>query len=368
MLNKMKEEGIHLDLTTYTVLMDGYARAGLLGRAFGIFRSMVDAGWLCREVRLEVALKLVDHMTERGLSPSEDTYNSLVDCCCKLRMFVEAVRSLDTMVALVDRCHHTLGCKEPLRCLLLRNNGDLSLLDLDDGRERELTDSIELFWVTYGRSEEKANLIEEVSWLDYGHRGMQVWYSSSGVEPFKQEDFVQLDPELEFDREVYPLGLLPNAGIVVGVTQRMSFSACTEFPCFEPSPQAQTILHCLLRHLLQRNKSEEALQLAQLSAEKPHFSHCLEWLLFTVFEAEISSWMPHNQNASRNQTSVSLLEKTCDLIRNFPEYFDVVVSVARKTDGRHWADLFSAAGRSTEGCLRNVFSGDGTCSLLYTTY
>lgn len=61
----------------------------------------------------------------------------------------------------------------------------------------------------------------------------------------------QLDPELEFDREVYPLGLLPNAGVVVGVSQRMSFSACTEFPCFEPTPQAQTILHCLLRHLLQ---------------------------------------------------------------------------------------------------------------------
>lgn len=49
-----------------------------------------------------------------------------------------------------------------------------------------------------------------------------------------------------------------------------------------------------------------------------------------------------------NFSSCSLLEKTCDLIKKFPEYFDVVVSVARKTDGRHWADLFSAAGRSTE--------------------
>lgn len=60
-----------------------------------------------------------------------------------------------------------------------------------------------------------------------------------------------MDPELEFDREVYPLGLLPNAGVVVGVSQRMSFPSSAEFPCFEPSPQAQTILHCLLRHLLQ---------------------------------------------------------------------------------------------------------------------
>ena len=59
---------------------------------------------------------------------------------------------------------------------------------------------------------------------------------------------------------------------------------------------------------------------------------------------------------NKNQISVpkqnvSLLEKTCDLIKNFPEYLDVVVSVARKTDGRHWADLFTAAGRSTEYVL-----------------
>lgn len=63
------------------------------------------------------------------------------------------------------------------RCLILRMNGELSLLDLDDGREIELTHSVELFWVTCGQSEEKTNLIEEVSWLDYGHRGMQVTVS-----------------------------------------------------------------------------------------------------------------------------------------------------------------------------------------------
>ncbi|KAK9146414.1 hypothetical protein Sjap_006317 [Stephania japonica] len=258
---------------------------------------------------------------------------------------------------------------QPARCLILRINGELSLLDLDDGHERELTDSVELFWVTCGHSKEEANLIEEVSWLDYGYRGMQVWYPSPGVDPFKQEDFLQLDPELEFDREVYPLGLLPKVGVVVGVSQRMSFLACTEFPCFELSPQAQTILHCLLRHLIQREKHEEALRLARLSAEKPHFSHCLEWLLFTVFDAEIS-----RQNAKKNQSllpksaaSFFLLNKTCDLIRNFPEYLDVVVSVARKTDGRHWADLFSAAGRSTElfeECFQRRWYRTAACYIL----
>ncbi|TVU28879.1 hypothetical protein EJB05_20415 [Eragrostis curvula] len=219
--------------------------------------------------------------------------------------------------------------QQPSRCLILRMNGELSVLDMDDGHEHALTNSVELFWVTCSQFEEKGSLIKEVSWLDYGHRGMQVWYPSHGADPFKQEEFLQLDPELEFDREVYPLGLLPNVGVVVGVSQRMSFSTA-EFPCFEPSPQAQTILHCLLRHLLQRDKNEEALRLANLSAEKPHFSHCLEWLLFTVFDADISS-------------------------------------VARKTDGRHWADLFSAAGRSTEmfeECFQRRWYRTAACYIL----
>ncbi|KAE8709420.1 E3 ubiquitin-protein ligase RHA1B-like [Hibiscus syriacus] len=78
------------------------------------------------------------------------------------------------------------------------------------------------------------------------------------------------------------------------------------------------------------------------------------------------------QNVNKNQVSVqkqnvSLLEKTCDLIRNFPEYLDVVVSVARKTDGRYWADLFTAAGRSTElfeDCFQRRWYRTAACYIL----
>lgn len=78
------------------------------------------------------------------------------------------------------------------------------------------------------------------------------------------------------------------------------------------------------------------------------------------------------QNVNKNQNTaakyannkLSLLEKTCELIKNFPEYLDVVVSVARKTDGRHWADLFSAAGRSTEYNLYTLYHSFGFFYLL----
>ncbi|XLR28148.1 hypothetical protein S83_056048, partial [Arachis hypogaea] len=99
--------------------------------------------------------------------------------------------------------------------------------------------------------ESSASEIEEESDGVWSIVGGKVWYPFPGANSFKQEDFLQLDPELEFDREVYPLGLLPNAGVVVSVSQRISFSAGSEFPCFDSSPQAQTILHYLLRHLLQ---------------------------------------------------------------------------------------------------------------------
>jgi hypothetical protein len=111
-------------------------------------------------------------------------------------------------------------------------NGELSVLDMDDGHEQSLTNSVELFWVTGSQMEEKGNLIKEVSWLDYGHQGMQVglngtpqyislryahafwghrcfvkiylqffyadsallqvWYPSHGANPFRQEDFLQV--------------------------------------------------------------------------------------------------------------------------------------------------------------------------------
>ncbi|BBN10730.1 RAB6A-GEF complex partner protein 1 [Marchantia polymorpha subsp. ruderalis] len=239
--------------------------------------------------------------------------------------------------------------RQPTRCMLLRTDGELSLLDLDRGSERRLISGVERFWLTCGRPKEEAALIKEVPWWAYGHRGMQVWYPSSPADSSHDvQDAWELDPELDFDREVYPLGLCPGSGVIVGIAQRLSLSACAAMPCFEPTPQAQPILPCLLRHLLQRDKAEEALQLARLSCGRPHFSHSLEWLLFTVFDAAVSSQYVNRKRGKVSATASRLLHQVCILVRHFPEYLDVVVSVARKTDGRHWSELFEAAGKSTE--------------------
>lgn len=262
------------------------------------------------------------------------------------------------------------AAKQPTRCMILRTDGDLSLLDLDHGNERPLLSGVERFWLSNEQAKEGTDLIKEDPCWAYGPQGMQVWYPSSATNVARSPTVRQLEPELDFDREVYPLGLSPAAGIIVGISQRLTLSGCILMPCFEPTPQAQPILPCLLWHLLQRNKSEEALQLAKLSEGLPHFSHSLEWLLFTVFDAAMSS-QSTNRRRGRNiavkRTIFLLLQQVCNLIHNFREYLDVLVSVARKTDSRHWPELFAVAGNSTrlfEECLEKGLYRTATCYIL----
>ncbi|KAF7140597.1 hypothetical protein RHSIM_Rhsim06G0126700 [Rhododendron simsii] len=127
-------------------------------------------------------------------------------------------------------------------------------LDLDERRERELSDFVELFWVTCGLSEEKTNLIDKV------------WYPSPGVDPFKQEDFLQLDPEIEFDREPDEIALFVL----------FRFLSSIEFPLLFLIPMFS-------RGTRVRKLCVQYYQLRSLI-----FPIALEWLLFTVFDAKIS--------------------------------------------------------------------------------
>eukprot|EP00899_Mesostigma_viride_P007295 jgi/Mesvir1/16567/Mv10107-RA.1 len=310
----------------------------------------------------------------------------------------------------------------PVKCMVLRTDGELSLLDLEQGSERALLEDVEHFWLTVGRPKADPWLVEELPWWAYGHRGMQLWFPTVRSEnshhgrPFGDPSAKppggtvmnggggQLDPELEFDREVTPLGISPAVGVIVGVSQRMSFAPlCSQLPCFEPMPSAQPILPCLLRHLLQRDALDEAIQVARLFSVHMHFSHSLEWLLFTVLDAEVarvgalrkagslmalpspakegatgkkpgggipaapSPMTPGFHGSGAGGSSNSLLYKASELIRNFPIFADVVVSVARKTDERHWALLFEAAGKPTllfDECFTEGLYRTATCYIL----
>lgn len=282
----------------------------------------------------------------------------------------------------------------PDHCVLLRWGGIMTLLDLGRGVEQVLANEIECFWLSdvariqdvhepsltlptsvsadtmtpSSQRKQTVNLVE-MPWWAYGVRGMELWFPSSLAEPISpraspsrdQMLIGQLDPELEFDREVYPVGISLADAAIIGVSQRLirpsaSSSISASLPCFSLIPDTQPVLPCLLRRLLQRGAEQEARLLAKKHQKLGlHFSKSLEWLLFTALEIEAGATKTSNKRSSnlnieeeQQPSGVSMLSLATSLVKEFPQYPDVVVSVARKTDTQLWPLLFDAVGRPSE--------------------
>lgn len=158
-----------------------------------------------------------------------------------------------------------------------------------------------------------------------------------------------------------------------GSSRGAAVAACAQLPCFAPVPESQPVLPVLLRRLLQRGAAAEALALAQRHRRGHHFTRSLEWLLFTTLDwnsscpdAQLTSYGFFDAAASTARRSAPaaaplpvrispLLARAADLVRSFPAFEDVVVSVARKTDASLWPALFTAVG-SPGGLLRSLTS------------
>lgn len=297
----------------------------------------------------------------------------------------------------------------------------------------------------------------EMPWWTYGARGMQLWFPSSLFDPSwgrsnfsgtvaagsgsshqslinndNKQNFVgsgpysaaasfaasargganATDPELEFDKEVYPLGISLAEVSIVGIMQRTARSS--RFPAksppafsLHPHSESQPVLPCLLRRLLEQGRAADALELATRHSRGPHFARSLEWLLFTTLEAdadapkdarrvrfaspkavpaeertlvfEPAAAAPGAASASRmgvlekrkkaalRGVAGPLLISAARLVQQFPQSAEIVVSVARKTDAQLWPALFAAAGSPSalcEGLLSNGALQTAACCLL----
>ena len=67
----------------------------------------------------------------------------------------------------------------------------------------------------------------ELPWWTYGSRGMQLWFPSALSEPLTPgyQPALSQDPELEFDHEVYPVGVSLADVSVIGAPVLLT-SAC----------------------------------------------------------------------------------------------------------------------------------------------
>ncbi|GFR46890.1 hypothetical protein Agub_g8533, partial [Astrephomene gubernaculifera] len=157
---------------------------------------------------------------------------------------------------------------------------------------------------TTSASTASTTLDVEMPWWLYGPAGMQLCFPSSldtaqALPYFGSHKEAGQDIELEFDQEVYPVGVSLADDAIIGITQRImrgpagllssgcfSAASAAQLPCFHPIPESQPVLPCLLRRLLQRGAFPEAVSLARRHARGPHFARSLEWLLFTALDID----------------------------------------------------------------------------------
>ncbi|KAF3527903.1 hypothetical protein DY000_02036946 [Brassica cretica] len=113
-LCKMIQAGLAPDHVTFTSLILGHCRRHHVEAAFHVFKEMVDHGCaqcyeklileICEVRNLEMAERVLDQMLKEGIIPSDCVFIALVNRCCMLQEYGEAVKIVEDMI----RCGHLL--------------------------------------------------------------------------------------------------------------------------------------------------------------------------------------------------------------------------------------------------------------------
>ncbi|KAG0336887.1 hypothetical protein BG000_006049 [Podila horticola] len=199
---------------------------------------------------------------------------------------------------------------------------------------RQITDKVEYYWIT--RSTHDVN---DFSLWTFNGQTLKMWWNVFGhggggrsLATFAKHNF------LEMDIEFYPLAILPDRGIVLGLEPEIAIHKPKSLAMFKMATKTHLFLQTILRHLLTHNIDGEweAYEFAKHYQELGYFSHALEILLHNVLEDEAESGIGFEEGA--------VLPRVINFLQQFPHYLDVIVSCARKTEVALWEYLFSIVG------------------------
>ncbi|KAL1958583.1 hypothetical protein VTO42DRAFT_4180 [Malbranchea cinnamomea] len=144
--------------------------------------------------------------------------------------------------------------------------------------------------------------------------------------------------------DFYPLSILLNKGIILGIESEMSQRRDVTFTLFRFAIRTQLFLPYVLQHNLAENDMSAALSLSHHFSHLSYFPHAQEILLHHVLDEEVEK--EHNEKdrdgsfSQRQQllpTVLSFLQSA-----NPPDvYLDILVQCIRKTELSSWRTLFA---------------------------
>jgi len=142
----------------------------------------------------------------------------------------------------------------------------------------------------------------------------------------------ELPPTIAIGPDFYPLSILLNKGILLGVEPDLVQRRDVNFAFFRFTIRTHLFVPQFLRFHLSSYDSSAALHLAHQYQNLEYFPHALEILLHNVLDEEVDT-SPSPESA--------LLPSVLSFLSSFPEYLDIIVQCTRKTEVRSWRTLFS---------------------------
>ncbi|SPO24728.1 uncharacterized protein UTRI_01699_B [Ustilago trichophora] len=280
-----------------------------------------------------------------------------------------------------------------------------------------LADKIEYYWTHL----QGIGTLENSLW-GYDGSGIKLWLdalripSSDPDESFQSDEeddeqdqlpeYKTIESSVFMPLDFYPLCVLLEKGIVLGVESEVSLRRSLDFALWRTGTNTHLFLHQVLRNYLEKGLLEEAVFFAASYQDLVYFAHALEILLHAVLEDEADAgWgealyarkgsgsvlqkersasslladvaeeedqnsgneqdqslaeaprqngkhldLPQSRRGSRSpspsgtSTPRAILPLVVEFLDHFPEALEVVVGCARKTEVARWAYLFDVVG------------------------
>ncbi|CAG8513882.1 710_t:CDS:10 [Ambispora leptoticha] len=222
-----------------------------------------------------------------------------------------------------------------------------------------LADKIEFYWM----ANRGVGSLKNSLWACDG-KGvkiwMNIWSQEEKAKDWQNDVLLSANKEgLHILLEFYPLSVLLDKGIIVGVEQQTSIRQSLEFAVFKLATNTHLFLQYIIRYMLTRELEDEAVAFATSYQKLVYFGHALEVLLHQVLEDEAEN--------SIGKAKGAVLPRVIRFLNHFPHALDVIVGCARKTEVALWDYLFSIVGSPKdlfERCMTTGFLKTATSYLL----
>ncbi|PLB43954.1 DUF1339 domain protein, partial [Aspergillus steynii IBT 23096] len=149
---------------------------------------------------------------------------------------------------------------------------------------------------------------------------------------------------IEIPLDFYPLSVLLNKGIALGVESEMMQRRDVTFAVLKFAIRSHLFLPYFLQHSLVNGDMPAALSLCQHFSHLSYFPHALEVLLHHVLDDEVDNESRNSKVDDPSLKQKPLLPSVISFLQaSLPAriYLDIVVQCTRKTELRSWRTLFT---------------------------